>query len=263
MTYLQAFILAVIEGATEFLPVSSTGHMILADAMMSGLDREFVKTYEIVIQLGAILAVLCLYAKRFVVGLGIYVRLLAAFVPTAVVGLLAYDTIKTHLFNPYVVSASLILGGIALILLDRWSARQPARYAATDDIPPRRAALIGLAQCLSMVPGVSRAAATILGGIAVGFDRRQAAEFSFLLAIPTMLAAATKDLWETREAITADNVRLLLFGAAVAFVVALFAVKAFIAFLTRHGFAGFGYYRIVVGIAFLIFALTTGLHLEA
>ena len=263
MTYLQALILAVIEGVTEFLPVSSTGHMILADALMGGLDREFVKTFEIVIQLGAILAVLCLYARRFMVGLGIYYRLLAAFLPTAIVGLLAYDTIKAHLFNPYVVSASLIAGGVALILLDRWSARQPARYASTDEIPPRRAALIGLAQCLSMVPGVSRAAATILGGIAVGFDRRQAAEFSFLLAIPTMMAAASKDLWESRDAITADNVRLLLFGGAIAFVVALVAVKAFIAFLTRHGFAWFGYYRIAIGVAFLLFALTTGLQLHA
>ena len=164
MTFLQSIILAIIEGLTEFLPVSSTGHMILAQSLMEMQNIEFAKTFEIVIQLGAILAVLVLYIKRFFVGINIYIKLFIAFLPTGIIGLLAYKIIKHYLFNPITVSMSLILGGVVLILLDKWS-RRKSNFLQLEDISYTGAFKIGLIQCVSMVPGVSRAAATIFGGI--------------------------------------------------------------------------------------------------
>ena len=261
MSLFQAIILAIIEGLTEFLPVSSTGHMILAQSFMRIPNDEFVKTFEIVIQLGAILAVLVLYIKRFFVSINIYLKLFVAFLPTGVAGVLTYKIIKQYLFNPFIVSFSLIIGGVVLILLDAWSGRKQAVYKDIEDINYGGALKIGAIQCVSMIPGVSRAAATIFGGIFAGFDRKQAAEFSFLLAIPTMCAASAKDLWESKELITSENMLLLLIGSAVAFIVAAIAVKAFVAFLTRYGFKYFGYYRILLGILFLAYALYTGMKL--
>ena len=261
MTYLQALIIAIIEGLTEFLPVSSTGHMILADSLMKIQDQEFAKTFEIVIQLGAILAVLLIYIKRFLVGINIYVKLLVAFLPTGIIGLLAYKTIKAYLFNPFTVSISLIAGGIILILLDKWSEQKKSEYKNVEDISFKGALKIGFIQCFSMIPGVSRAAATIFGGIFSGFDRKQAAEFSFLLAIPTMFAASGYDLLKEKDNIHSEDLKLLLFGALVAFIVAIFAVKAFISFLNKYGFKHFGWYRIVLGIVFLTYALYTGLQI--
>lgn len=263
MTYLQAFIIAIIEGLTEFLPVSSTGHMILVDSLLKIRDEEFAKTFEIVIQLGAIMAVLLIYIKRFFVGINIYTKLLVAFLPTGIIGLLAYKTIKHYLFNPYTVSIALILGGVVLILLDKWSGRKKSEYKNVEDISFTGALKIGFIQCLSMIPGVSRAAATIFGGIFSGFDRKQAAEFSFLLAIPTMLAASGYDLLKEKDNIHSEDLKLLLFGALVAFVVAIFAVKGFIAFLNKYGFKHFGWYRIALGILFLTYALSTGLQISA
>lgn len=263
MTYLQAFIIAIIEGLTEFLPISSTGHMILADSLLKIQDKEFAKTFEIVIQLGAILAVLLLYIKRFFVDARIYLKLAVAFLPTGIIGLLAYKTIKMYLFNPFTVSISLIVGGVILILLDKWGAEKKSEYKEVEDLSYVGAIKIGFIQCFSMIPGVSRAAATIFGGIFSGFNRQQAAEFSFLLAIPTMFAASGYDLLKEKENIHADDLQVLLFGAAIAFIVAIFAVKGFIAFLNKYGFKHFGYYRIVLGILFLSYALLTGLELNA
>lgn len=263
MTYLQAFLIAIIEGLTEFLPVSSTGHMILADSLMRIQNPEFAKTFEIVIQLGAIMAVVFLYIKRFFVGLAIYFKLLVAFIPTGIIGFLAYKTIKHYLFNPFTVSISLIVGGVILILLDKWSERKQSDYKEVESISYAGAIKIGLFQCLSMIPGVSRAAATIFGGIFSGFNRQQAAEFSFLLAIPTMFAASGYDLLKERDNIHSEDLKLLLFGGLVAFVVAWFAIKAFIAFLTKYGFKHFGYYRIALGVFFLAYALYAGLQLSA
>jgi len=263
MTYLQAFIIAIIEGLTEFLPVSSTGHMILADSLLKIRDEEFVKTFEIVIQLGAIMAVLLIYIRRFFVGINIYFKLLVAFLPTGVIGFLAYKTIKHYLFNPFTVSIALVMGGIILILLDKWSERKKSEYKNVEDISFTGALKIGLIQCFSMIPGVSRAAATIFGGIFSGFDRKQAAEFSFLLAIPTMFAASGYDLLKEKDNIHSEDLKLLLFGAFIAFVVAVFAVKGFIAFLNKYGFKHFGWYRIALGILFLTYALSTGLEISA
>lgn len=263
MSYLQAFILAIIEGLTEFLPVSSTGHMILADSLMKIENPDFAKTFEIVIQLGAILAVLAIYIKRFFVGINIYLKLLVAFLPTGIIGLLAYKTIKHYLFNPITVSISLIVGGVVLILLDKWSEHKKSECKNVEDISYGNALKIGLIQCISMVPGVSRAAATIFGGVFSGFDRKQAAEFSFLLAIPTMFAASGYDLLKEKDNIHSEDIKLLLFGAVIAFIVAIFAVKGFVAFLNKYGFKHFGIYRIILGVLFLVYALYTGLELTA
>ncbi|MFM7023194.1 MAG: undecaprenyl-diphosphate phosphatase [Flavobacteriales bacterium] len=261
MSIIQAIIIAIIEGLTEFLPVSSTGHMILAQALMDVQDPEFAKTFEIVIQLGAIMAVLLLYIKRFFVGINIYLKLFVAFLPTGVIGFLAYKTIKTYLFNPFTVSISLIVGGVILILLDKWSAEKKTEYKEVEDLSYFGALKIGLIQCFSMIPGVSRAAATIFGGIFSGFNRKQAAEFSFLLAIPTMFAASGYDLLKEHENIHSEDISTLGVGLLVAFMVAIVAVKGFIAFLNKYGFKHFGYYRIVLGILFLSYAMATGLEM--
>lgn len=261
MSILQAIIIAIIEGLTEFLPVSSTGHMILADSLMDIQDKEFAKTFEIVIQLGAIMAVLMLYIKRFFVGINIYTKLFVAFLPTGIIGFLAYKIIKHYLFNPFTVSISLIIGGVILVLLDKWSEEKKSQYMDIEEISYADAFKIGLIQCLSMIPGVSRAAATIFGGVFSGFDRKQAAEFSFLLAIPTMFAASGYDLLKEKDNIHFDDITILLIGALVAFIVAIAAVKGFIAFLTKYGFKHFGYYRIILGVLFLILAYSIGLKM--
>jgi undecaprenyl-diphosphatase len=257
MTFLQAIILAIIEGITEFLPVSSTGHMILAQAILKVQNQEFAKTFEIVIQLGAIMAVAVLYLKRFLVSVDIYLKLIAAFLPTGILGFLAYKTIKEYLFNPFVVTAALILGGVILILLDKWTENKKSFYERAENISYWGALKIGLFQCLSIIPGVSRAAATIFGGIYAGFDRRQATEFSFLLAIPTMFAASGWDLLKSKDNIHSEDIKILFIGALVAFFFAMLAVKGFINFVQKYGFKHFGYYRIALGILFLSLSLYT------
>ena len=260
MTIVESIVIAVIEGITEFLPVSSTGHMILASSLMGIHKEEFVKTFEIAIQIGAILSVLTIYFKRFLVSFNIYLKLLVAFLPTGVIGFLAYKTIKAYLFNPFTVSIALIVGGILLILLDKWSAKKESIFKSTDTISYKNALIIGLIQCFSMIPGVSRSAATIFGGIYAGFDRKLAAEFSFLLAIPTMFAASGYDLLKAGTDFSQDEWKILFIGLIIAFVSALIAVKAFITFLNRYGFKYFGYYRIALGIVFLIIALAKGIE---
>ncbi len=217
MTITQSIIIAIIEGLTEFLPVSSTGHMILASAAMNIHDDEFVKTFEIFIQLGAILAIALMYINRFLKGIDIYLKLFAAFVPTAIIGLLAYDYIKAYLFNPIVVSVSLIIGGIILIFIDKKVVNSETKLAEVEDITYKNAFFIGLFQCLSMIPGTSRAAATIIGGVFNGLDKKQATEFSFLLAVPTMMAASGYDLLKTDLAFTNHQLTLLGIGTIVAF----------------------------------------------
>ncbi len=251
MTLFQTIIIAIIEGLTEFLPISSTGHMILASTAMGIHDDEFVKTFEVFIQLGAILAIALMYIKRFFRGLKIYFKLLAAFIPTAIVGLLAYDIIKGYLFNPVVVSVSLILGGVILILIDKKVVSRESQLSEVEDISYKNAFFIGLFQCLSMVPGTSRAAATIIGGVFNGLDKKQATEFSFLLAVPTMMAAGGYDLIKSDLAFTREQIILLAIGSGIAFISAWIAVKLFIRYVSNHGFTAFGWYRIVLGILFL------------
>ncbi len=249
MTPFQAVILGIIEGITEFLPISSTGHMILADHFMAIADREFVKTFEIAIQLGAIAAVGLLYIRRFLKEPRLYFILAVAFLPTGICGLLFYKIIKTWLFNPITVSLALILGGVILLFFDRLAAKNDHHHEI--EVSPKSAFMIGLFQVLSMVPGVSRAAATIGGALAMGLNRVRAVEFSFLLAVPTMVAATGYDLFKNREHLHSAHLDLLLIGSAVAFVCALLAVRFFVGFISRRGFKAFGIYRIIAGVIFL------------
>lgn len=259
MTLFQSIIIAIIEGLTEFLPISSTGHMILASAAMGIHEDEFVKTFEVFIQLGAILAIALMYIKRFFKSIDIYFKLFAAFLPTAVIGFLAYDYIKAYLFNPIVVSVSLILGGVILILIDKKVIQQQSALQEVEDLSYRNAFFIGLCQCLSMVPGTSRAAATIIGGVFNGLDKKQATEFSFLLAVPTMMAAGGYDLLKSDLAFSSGQILMLGVGFVVAFASAWIAVKLFLKYVSNHGFTAFGWYRIALGILFLIFMWGTDL----
>ncbi len=251
MTIIQAIIIAIIEGLTEFLPVSSTGHMILASSLMNINEDAFVKTFEIAIQVGAIMAIIMLYAKRFLKGINIYLKLGTAFIPTAVIGFLAYNLIKSVLFNPIVVAVSLFIGGIVLILIDRHVVSKKSNVDDLENISYKNAFFIGLIQCFSMIPGVSRAAATIVGGVFNGLDKKQATEFSFLLAVPTMLAATGYDLIKTPVTFAKEEYILLAIGLAVAFVTAWLAVKLFLRIVENYGFKHFGFYRIAIGLIFL------------
>ncbi len=255
MTGLQAIILGVIEGITEFLPISSTGHMILADSLMHINDKEFVKTFEIAIQLGAIAAVFMLYIRRFLKEPKLYLILSIAFLPTGVVGLVAYKYIKALLFNPISVSIALIVGGIVLLFFDKLAARHEhplvGQHRHDIEVTPKTAFMIGVFQTISMIPGVSRAAATIGGGLVMGLNRIRAVEFSFLLAVPTMVVATGYDLYKNRGSLNAAHLDLLAIGAVVAFATAIIAVRFFVGFISKRGFMLFGVYRIVIGIIFL------------
>jgi undecaprenyl-diphosphatase len=252
MNIIQSIILSIIEGLTEFLPISSTGHMILASSIMNIPEDAFVKTFEISIQIGAIMAIVLLYAKCFLQGISIYLKLAIAFIPTGIIGFLAYPYIKTYLFNPIIVSISLVLGGIVLILIDKKVVGQESKTAELESISYKNAFFIGLFQSISMIPGVSRAAATIVGGIFNGLDKKQAIEFSFLLAVPTMFAATGYDLYKTTIGFSGHEIFLLSLGLLVAFITAWIAVKVFIKIVQNYGFKYFGYYRIIIGIIFLL-----------
>lgn len=247
MTTLQAIIIAIVEGITEFLPVSSTGHMIIAQELLGMEINDFVKAFTVNIQFGAILSVIVLYWKRFFQTLDFYFKLFVAFIPAAIIGFMLSDFIDTLLENVVVVAVMLVLGGILLLFVDKWF-NKPAK---DQTISYPTALKIGFFQCIAMIPGVSRSAATIIGGMSQKLDRKTAAEFSFFLAVPTMFAASGYKLLQNYKTITADNIDTLLIGNAVAFVVALIAIKSFITFLTKHGFKVFGYYRIVVGLGIL------------
>ncbi|MCB2219758.1 MAG: undecaprenyl-diphosphate phosphatase [Bacteroidetes bacterium] len=249
MSWLEAIIIAIVEGITEFLPISSTGHMILTQGIMGLESSDFVKAFIINIQFGAILSVVVLYWKRFLQSLSFYYKLFVAFIPAAVIGLLAGDFIDSLLENVYVVAIMLILGGIVLIFVDKWF-NKPAK---DQSIGYGTAFKIGLYQCIAMIPGVSRSAATIIGGMTQKLNRKTAAEFSFFLAVPTMFAASGYKLTKNYQSITTENLDILIVGNIVAFVVAMIAIKTFINYLTKHGFKMFGYYRIVVGVAILLF----------
>ncbi|MCB0824127.1 MAG: undecaprenyl-diphosphate phosphatase [Bacteroidales bacterium] len=249
MSWLEAIIIAIVEGITEFLPISSTGHMIITQGVMGLESSDFIKAFIINIQFGAILSVVVLYWKRFLQTMTFYYKLFVAFIPAAVIGLLAGDLIDSLLENVYVVAIMLILGGIVLIFVDKWF-NKPSE---DQSISYPTAFKIGLYQCIAMIPGVSRSAATIIGGMTQKLNRQTAAEFSFFLAVPTMFAASGYKLTQNYKSITPENLDILIVGNIVAFIVALIAIKTFINYLAKHGFKMFGYYRIIVGLAILIF----------
>jgi undecaprenyl-diphosphatase len=253
MTTLQAIILAIIEGITEFLPVSSTGHMIIASSFFGIAQDDFTKLFTIVIQLGAILSVVVLYFKRFFQSVDFYLKLSVAFIPAVVLGLLFNKKIDALLESPITVAISLLIGGIILLKVDDWFNKTDV--SKSTEITYLQAIKIGFFQCLAMVPGVSRSGASIVGGMSQGLSRTSAAEFSFFLAVPTMLGATVKkcyDYYKDGFVLSSDQVNLLIIGNIIAFAVALFAIKSFIGFLTKNGFKIFGYYRIVAGILLLL-----------
>lgn len=252
MGYLQALILAIIEGLTEFLPVSSTGHMVIASSIMGIASDDFVKLFTVAIQLGAILAVVTIYWKKFVdfSSFRFYLKLIVAVIPALIFGYLLNDFIDEELGNPIFIATVLLLGGLFLLFVDRLFKDQTV--GQEKDITLTRAFKIGLFQVLAVaLPGLSRSAATILGGMQQKLNRNTAAEFSFFLAVPTMFAATGYKLLKGHELLNSENIKLLLFGNVVAFIVALIAIKSFISFLTKHGFRIFGWYRIIIGVVIL------------
>jgi len=252
MTLVEALVLAVIEGLTEFLPVSSTGHMIIASTFMGIAADEFTKLFTVAIQFGAILSVVVVYFKRFFQGVNFYVKLFLAFIPTGIIGLLLKSSVDGLLENVTVVAVSLLVGGILLLFVDNFFAKNETE--GTDEVSIKSALIIGTVQSIAMVPGVSRSAATIIGGLTQKLTRKAAAEFSFFLAVPTMFAATLKSMWDSKELLLKsgnNEMMLLIVGNVAAFIVAYLAIKSFIGILTKYGFRIFGYYRIAVGLILL------------
>jgi undecaprenyl-diphosphatase len=262
---LRAVILGIVEGVTEFLPVSSTGHLLLAERFFDLGQGSFWNSFTVLIQLGAILAIVAIYfVKLWRIALGMFsnpddrrfvIGLLVAFLPAAVIGAAAGGYIKTYLFNPWVVCFSLIVGGAILLWVDQLDHDPHEHDATTFPLPMYLA--IGFAQCLAMIPGVSRSGASIVAAMLLGADKRAAAEFSFFLAIPTMVGAFAYDLYKNRADMTADHLGIIAIGFAVSFVTAIVVVKTFLTYVTRHGFTLFAWWRVIVGTLGLI-ALAMG-----
>src|SRR5574343_303946 len=261
MTYLEAVIIAIIEGITEFLPISSTGHMIIASSFMGIAKDDFTKLFEVAIQLGAICSVVILFRGKFfpLNRWKFYLKLIIAVLPALILGALFSDTIDALLESPMVVSITMVLGGVALIFIDTFF-KNP-KISIDEEITNKQSFIIGFWQCVAMIPGVSRSAASIIGGMQQGLTRKLSGEFSFFLAVPTMAAATgyklLKAYTETPELIfTRNNMILLGLGNVVAFLVALLAIKFFITYLQKYGFKLFGWYRVIVGLILIILILT-------
>ncbi len=255
MTLFDAIILGTLEGLTEFLPISSTGHLIMASHLLGLEQTNAHKTFEVSIQLGSILAVLFLFAKRLLVDKILWLKIIIAFLPTAVFGFLFYKTIKA-LFGIETVAIMLIVGGVLFLVIEYFRRNHDdSKDKTVDDLTIKEAFTIGLFQSLSMIPGTSRSGATMIGGLFAGLRRKSAAEFSFLLAIPTMFVATFYDLYKNRSEMIIDDYSLLAVGFVTAFIVAFFTVKAMMRFLTTHTFVAFGIYRIVVGLTFWFFVV--------
>lgn len=250
MTFVQAIIIALVEGITEFLPISSTGHMILVGKVLGINQSEFVKSFEIYIQLGAIAAITLMYSRSIIKNIQIWKPLTIAFLPTALVGVIFYQLIKVYLLgNAYVTVISLFVGGILLLIFDRIHTPRtegPEPHA----MKTKQALIIGIAQSLSVIPGVSRSAATIIGGQVAGLTRVAAVDFSFLLAIPTMIAATTYDLVKSRYSFTGEELIILGVGTLVAFVSAWITVSLFRTYVRKYSFVHFGMYRIVLAVLY-------------
>jgi len=260
---IQAIILGIVEGLTEFIPVSSTGHLILG-AELLGFDGEGSAAFKIAIQFGAILAVLVAYRERFLgIASGLLARdagaiaftrnVLLAFLPAALVGVVAYKAIRALLESPITVAVALVVGGVLILLIERMV--KTVKVTSVEGMPWQTAAKVGAVQCLAMVPGVSRSGATIMGGLLMGLDRKTAAEFSFFLAVPTMAAATVYALYKERDVLAMDDLGLIAVGFVTAFVSALLVVKSLVNFVSRYGFAPFAWYRIIVGSVALVWLL--------
>jgi undecaprenyl-diphosphatase len=262
MNIIHVIILAIIEGITEFLPVSSTGHMILASSVMGIASEPFVKLFTIAIQLGAILSVVVLYYKRFLKSVNFYLKLLVGFIPAAILGLLFAHKIDDLLESALTVGITMFIGGIILLFVDKWFNKPTV--TEEKDISFATAIKIGFFQCLAMIPGTSRSAASIVGGMSLKLTRTAAAEFSFFLAVPTMFAATAKKLWDFHKeghVFTGEEIKFLAIGNIIAFVIAMLAIKTFITFLEKRGFKLFGWYRIALG-AIIIGLILSGHDLK-
>ena len=254
MGIFDAILLGIVEGITEFLPISSTGHLILVSELLRIPNDNFLKSFEISIQLGAILAVVVTYWRSFL-NIEILKKILTAFLPTAIIGFVLYSFIKAFLIgNSAVVVAALLLGGILLIVFEKFY-KENREEKEIEDITYKQAVVIGLVQSVAVIPGVSRSAATVIGGLSLGIPRAVIVKFSFLLAVPTMLAATTFDIYKNYQQFDSSSFYLLGIGALVAFIVALFTVRFLLKFVRNHSFVAFGVYRIVVALLFWIFIL--------
>jgi undecaprenyl-diphosphatase len=257
MNIIQSFLMGIVEGITEFLPISSTAHLILTGDLLRLPSSDFLKSFEISIQLGAILSVVVLYWKRVWNNIGIIWKLAAAFIPTSIIGLILYKIIKNVLMaDTAVIGSSLLIGGIILILFENWYAKKHPHNdepitnngdAELNAITYKQAVILGVAQSLAMIPGVSRSAATIVGGLALGIKRRTIVEFSFLLAIPTMIAATGLDLYKNPTVLVGNQLTLWLVGFITSFLTAIIGVKFLLKYIQRNDFKAFGWYRIVLG----------------
>ena len=255
MSIFDAVILGIIEGLTEFLPISSTGHLILVSTLLGIPQSSFNKTFEIVIQLGAILSVVFLYFNRIKNNIELWKKITAAFIPTGIIGFVLYKIIKQYLFNPYIVAVSLIVGGILIIIIEKIMSSKDAVIEKMENVSYKKSVFIGIMQSLAVIPGTSRSAATIIGGLFAGMDRKTAVEFSFLLAIPTMFAATGYDLFKSGVHLDASQWHLIAIGFIVSFLSAIVAVKSFIAFISRFSLISFGVYRVIIGLLFLFLVL--------
>ncbi len=251
MNILQALILGIVEGVTEFLPISSTAHLMFASTALGLAQSDFVKSFEIAIQLGAILAVIALY-WRALLDWRLLSKIVTAFIPTAVIGLALYTLVKTYLIGNVLLALWVLgLGGLVLIAFEWWHGKQAtADHETVTEISYKQAAIIGVTQSLAIVPGVSRSAATIVGGLLMGINRETIVQFSFLLAVPTMAAATGLDLLKSYQDFTSADVTVLAIGFVASFVVALVAIKWFLGFVRKHTFTSFGIYRVVAAVAF-------------
>jgi undecaprenyl-diphosphatase len=257
MSYLQALIIAIVEGITEFLPISSTGHMVLTASAL-GIEKDaFTKLFIETIQFGAIISVIILYWRKFFDfrKLNLYIKLVVAFIPAAIVGILLKEHIDMMLEKPVFIAVITLLGGILLLFVDKWFNKEETTNV--DNVTYKKSFIIGVFQLLAIIlPGFSRSAATIIGGMQQKLNRKTAAEFSFFLAVPTLAGAFAKSIWDTYqhtpEMLTTQNMQVLAFGNVIAFIVAMIAIKSFISYLTKYGFKAFGYYRIVLGAIILL-----------
>ena len=258
MTIIQSVILGIVEGVTEFLPISSTGHLVLTSKLLGVADAGFTKSFEIAIQFGAILAVVVLYWRKFIANKEIWKKVLVAFLPTAILGFLFYKILKNYLLSSaQIVVWSLFLGGVALILFEIWYKRKyPKTHGrekeGTDEIPDKKSFWTGVWQALAIIPGVSRAGATVVGGMLMGVSRESIVEFSFLLAVPTMAAATGYDLLKSAGSFSFSDFYILAIGFVVSFIVALLSIKWLLHFIKNHTFIAFGVYRIIVALLFWV-----------
>jgi len=251
VNFLDVVIFGIVEGISEFLPISSTGHLMLTASLLKISQSEFIKSFEIAIQLGAILSVVVLYREKLIKSLDIWKRLLVAFIPSALIGGLFYKIIKKYfLGNNNVVIWSLFIGGLFLIIFELFYRERKEAIEDLKEVSYPQALIIGLFQSIAIIPGVSRAAATVIGGLAVGLKRKTVVEFSFLLAVPTMLAATVFDLYKSAQVFKSEEFISLGLGLVVSFLVAIAAIKFLIAFIKKHSFIVFGVYRIIIALVF-------------